>query len=154
MSARSKNHFDQGPSPGADCYIRAPAIYATMLTLDAIAERRIREAQERGEFDDLPGAGAPLEPEDTALVPEELRAAYRILKNSGFLPPELQVYREIREVEQLLQRVVDDGERARLVSRINFLLGRSAAGRRRGDLRVDQHYFEKLAERLECRRKG
>lgn len=123
-----------------------------MLTLDAIVERRIREAQERGEFDDLPGAGAPLEPEDNALVPEDLRAAYRILKNSGFLPPELEVHREIREVEQLLQRVADDGERMRLVSRINFLLGRGAAGRRRGDLRVDQQYFERIAERLEQRR--
>jgi hypothetical protein len=119
-----------------------------MLTLDAIAERRIREAQERGEFDGLPGAGAPLELDDDALVPEDLRVAYRILKNSGFLPPELQVYGEIREVEQFLQRVADDGERARLLSRINFLLGRSTAGRRRGDLRVDEQYFERLAERL------
>jgi len=120
-----------------------------MLTLDAIAERRIREAQERGEFDDLPGAGAPLDLEDDALVPAELRAAYRVLKNSGFLPPELEIYREIRDVEQLLQRVADDDERVRVMSRINFLLGRSAAGGRHGDLRIDQEYFERLAERLE-----
>jgi hypothetical protein len=125
-----------------------------MLTLDAIAERRIREAQERGDFDDLPGAGAPLDLHDDALVPEDLRAAYRVLKNSGFLPPELETHREIREVEELLRRVDDDGERMQLVSRINFLLGRSAAGRRHGNLRVDQDYFEKLAERLEQRRKG
>jgi hypothetical protein len=122
-----------------------------MLTLDAIAERRIREAQERGEFDDLPGAGAPLELDDDALVPEELRAAYRVLKNSGFLPPELEICREIRDVEQLLRRVADDDERARLMSRINFLLGRGAAGRRHGDLRIDQEYFERLAERLKPR---
>jgi hypothetical protein len=125
-----------------------------MLTLDAIAERRIREAQERGEFDDLPGAGAPLDLDDDALVPEDLRAAYRVLKNSGFLPPELEVYREIRDVEQLLQRVEDDGERMVILSRLNFLLSRSAAGRRCGDLRVDEHYFERLAERLNQRRKG
>ena len=122
-----------------------------MLVLDVIVEKRIREAQERGEFDDLPGAGAPLEPEDNALVPEELRAAYRLLKNSGFLPPELEIYREIRDAEQLLQRVADDDERARIMSRINFLLGRNAAGRRHGNLRVDQEYFEKLAERLKPR---
>jgi hypothetical protein len=102
----------------------------------------------------LPGAGAPLELEDEALVPQDLRAGYRVLKNSGFLPPELEIYREIRDVEQLLQRVADDDERARLMSRINFLLGRSAAGRRHGDLRVSQDYFEKLAERLEGRRQG
>jgi len=122
-----------------------------MLILDVIAEKRIREARERGEFDDLPGAGAPLDLEDDALVPAELRAAYRVLKNSGFLPPELEIYSEIRDAEQLLQRVADDDERTRLVSRINFLLGRSAAGRRHGDLRIDQEYFERLAERLKPR---
>jgi hypothetical protein len=68
-----------------------------MLSLDAIAERRIREAQERGELDDLPGAGAPLALDDDALIPEDLRAAYRVLKNSGFLPPELDaVARSVR----------------------------------------------------------
>jgi hypothetical protein len=123
-----------------------------MLSLDAITERRIREAQERGEFDDLPGAGAPLDLDDDALVPEELRAAYRLLKNSGFLPPELEAHREIREVEQLLQRIDDGGERAAILSRLNFLLSRTAAGRRHGSLQVDGYYFEKLAERLEQRR--
>jgi hypothetical protein len=37
------------------------------------------------------------------------------------------------------------------MSRINFLLGRGAAGRRHGDLRIDQEYFERLAERLKRR---
>lgn len=121
-----------------------------MLFLDAAAERRIREAQERGEFDGLPGAGAPLDLGDDALVPEDLRAAYRVLRNSGLVPPELESHRELRDIEQLLQRAADNDERLRLVSRINFLLGRAAAGRR-GDLRVDEQYFEKLAERLKPR---
>ncbi len=125
-----------------------------MLSLDAIAEQRIREAQTRGEFDDLPGAGAPLELDDDALVPDDLRAAYRVLKNAGFLPPELELHREIREIEQLLQRVEDESGRARLVSRINFLLGRSAAGRLHGNLRVQDAYLKKIAERLEPRRKA
>src|SRR4030095_1313749 len=93
-----------------------------MNALDRLAEQRIREAQENGEFDDLPGAGAPLEFDDDALVPEDLRVAYRLLKNSGFLPPELEAHREIRHLEQLLQTVEDDGRRASLLSRINFLL--------------------------------
>ena len=118
-----------------------------MLTLDAIAERRIREAQERGEFDGLPGAGAPLPLDDDALVPEDLRAAYRVLRNSGHLPPELDAHREIREIEQLL-RAAGDAERSRLVSRMNFLMSRSPARGRRGDLRVEQDYLEKFAERL------
>jgi hypothetical protein len=124
-----------------------------MSAWDAIAERRISEAQARGELDDLPGAGAPLALDDDALVPEDLRVAHRILKNAGLLPPQLEPHREIREIEALLLQV-DDGEgRTRLISRINFLLARSAAGRRQGDLRVEQSYAEKLSERLEQRRR-
>ena len=124
-----------------------------MLGLDAIAERRIREAQARGELDDLPGAGAPLVLDDDALVPEDLRAAYRVLKNAGFLPSELEAHGEIRKIEQLLQRVEDEFERARLLSRINFLLSRTVQGRPHGSLRVQEAYLEKIAERLELRRR-
>lgn len=123
-----------------------------MLTLDLLAEQHIREAQERGEFDNLPGAGAPLALDDDALVPEELRVAYRLLKNAGFVPPELDAHCEIRELEQMLQAVEDNGRRSALLSRINFLLGRSAAGKRRGDLRIESVYFEKIAEKLERNR--
>jgi hypothetical protein len=123
-----------------------------MQVFDTLVERRIREAKEAGEFDDLPGAGAPLEFDDDALVPEELRAAYRLLKNSGFLPPELEAHREIRQLEQLLQTVEDDGKRSSLLARINFLLGRATAIRHRSDLRVESAYYEKIAESLERRR--
>lgn len=55
-----------------------------MLALEIIAERKIEEAIERGEFDDLPGAGQPLDLDDLdPSLPEELRLAYRILKNAG-----------------------------------------------------------------------
>ena len=55
-----------------------------------LAERRIEEAIARGEFDELPGAGRPLELDDVdPLLPEELRLAYRILKNAGFSPAEI-----------------------------------------------------------------
>lgn len=50
--------------------------------LEFIAERRIAEAIAKGELDNLPGQGRPLELGDDALVPEELRLAYRILKNA------------------------------------------------------------------------
>lgn len=122
-----------------------------MSFLDIIAERRMDEARERGEFDNLPGSGAPLELGDDALVPEDLRVAHRILKNAGLLPPQLEPHREIREVEALLLQTDDDGGRARLLSRINFLIARSAAGRHHGDLRIEQAYAEKLSEQLERR---
>jgi hypothetical protein len=56
------------------------------MTLQLIAERRIAEAAVQGEFDDLPGAGKPLDLAEDPLVPEEQRMANRILKNAGFAP--------------------------------------------------------------------
>lgn len=68
-----------------------------------IAERKIEEAIERGELDDLPLRGRPI-PEDMAGVPEEYRAAYRILKNANVLPEELQLMQEIRQLRARLRQ--------------------------------------------------
>ncbi len=66
-----------------------------MWFLTELAERRIAEAREQGAFDNLPGAGQPLPEEETnPLVPEHQRMAWRVLKNSGFLPPELEMHKE------------------------------------------------------------
>jgi len=66
-----------------------------LRALDELIESRIREAQQRGEFDGLPGAGRPLPDEDRVGVPEDLRVAYRILKNAGCVPPEIDALRDV-----------------------------------------------------------
>ena len=69
--------------------------------LEFLAERKIAEAVSRGELDGLPGEGKPLDLDGDALVPEELRLAHRILKNAGFVPPEVRTLNEIAELERL-----------------------------------------------------
>jgi hypothetical protein len=69
--------------------------------LEFLAERKIAEAIEKGELDDLPGEGRPLDLDDVALVPEDLRMAHRILKNAGFIPPEVHTLNEIAELERI-----------------------------------------------------
>jgi hypothetical protein len=89
---------------------------------DQIAEKRIAEAIERGEFDDLPGAGRPLELDDDAHIPEDLRVAYRILKNAGYVPPEVDSLRQIGELERLVMaHDVDSPEKAKLLRKIALL---------------------------------
>jgi hypothetical protein len=61
-----------------------------VLALEFIAERKIAEAAAQGEFDNLPGAGQPLDLAEDPLVPEEQRMANRILRNAGFKPPEVE----------------------------------------------------------------
>lgn len=65
-----------------------------MHAFDFVAERKIDEALARGELDNLPGMGRPLDLEDDSLVPEELRMAYRILKNAGYVPREVEAARK------------------------------------------------------------
>jgi len=79
-----------------------------MWLLDQWAERHIRDAQQQGEFDDLPGSGEPLRLDDDAHVPPELRAAYRLLKNAGCLPPELAQRKEAMALADLLKTVQRD----------------------------------------------
>jgi hypothetical protein len=119
--------------------------------IDAKVEERVARAQADGEFDDLPGAGRPLDLQDDLLVPEELRAAYRILKNAGFVPPEVQALQEIRTLEQLIHASVDDAERRRAISRLNLMFTRAAEARRthgQGGLHLDADYYEQVIERL------
>ena len=92
-----------------------------MLILDMLVEQRIEAALAAGEFDDLPGAGKPLALDDDALVPEELRGAHRILKNAGFIPPEIETRREIATVASLLRHATDAGERRRAIARLALL---------------------------------
>ncbi len=73
-----------------------------MWFLTQIAEKRIEEARDRGELDNLPGAGKPLCFDEDTLVPEHQRMAYRILKNSGYLPPELEMHREAVEIASVV----------------------------------------------------
>jgi len=90
-----------------------------MRTFTLLAERRILEAQQQGAFDDLPGKGKPLIFEDLTGVPEELRMGYKILKNAGFIPPELQLQQEIISLRELLERCSDEEERKLLKKRLS-----------------------------------
>ena len=74
----------------------------TMDILAKIAEQRIREAMERGEFDNLPFHGKPIKLDDLVGVPEHLRMGYKILKNAGVLPEEMQLKKEMVSLKNLL----------------------------------------------------
>ncbi|MCU6162889.1 DUF1992 domain-containing protein [Enterobacter bugandensis] len=88
-----------------------------MWLLDQWAERHIRDAQNKGDFDNLPGSGEPLELEDDSHIAPELRAGYRLLKNAGCLPPELEQRREAIELVDLLKGIRQDDHRHKELSR-------------------------------------
>lgn len=120
-----------------------------MDVVDRLAEQRIREAMEQGAFDDLPGRGRPLELDDDSLVPEELRAGYRVLKNAGFLPLELQLRKDIENAEALLLGIEDAAERSHAQARLDWLRLQLDSCRRGrgGSLRLSEYQY-RLLQRL------
>ena len=91
---------------------------------EKIVEERILKAQENGSFDNLEGSGKPIRYEDETGIPEDLRLAYKILKNAGCVPPELETSREIRKTEDLLEKETEIEETYRLMKKLNMLLRR------------------------------
>ncbi|EJJ4226577.1 DUF1992 domain-containing protein [Salmonella enterica] len=79
-----------------------------MWLLDQWAERHIIDAQTKGDFENLAGSGEPLILDDDSHVPPELRAGYRLLKNAGCLPPELEQRKEAIQLLDLLKGIRQD----------------------------------------------
>ncbi len=112
-----------------------------MWLIDQLVEQHIRDAQEKGELSNLPGEGAPLQLDDDSGVPPELRTAYRLLKNSGFIPPELALRREALELTDLLRELDPTNEQAHnLAKRLALLeIKLQQAGMNTEFLRGDYH---------------
>ncbi len=126
-----------------------------MFLLDQLAEARILNALEKGELSHLPGEGKPLRLDNDSAVPEELRVAYRMLKNAGFLPPELQARKELREVEQLLLRMPESIERVRAKAKLDLLRLQVSEYRGRPvNLMIEDQYYQNLIDRIEDRSKN
>ena len=120
-----------------------------MLIFDLMAEQKIAEAISRDELADLPGEGRPLDLDDDALVPEDLRMAYRILKNAGFVPPEVELVRDIGDLERQIESLSAGGVRTQALRKLQLLRMRLESSRRRpGALRADTAYLEKLVSKL------
>ncbi len=120
---------------------------------EKIVEERIREAQRRGEFNNLPGSGKPLEFADVGHVPEELRMAYKILKNADCLPPEIETKKEIRCAEDLLAGMTDAVEKYHLIKKLNFLIMKLNASRKSSvELDMPQVYADQITHKMELKK--
>jgi len=115
-----------------------------------IVEERIRKAQQKGEFDNLEGSGKPLNLLDDQAVAEELRLAYKILKNADCLPPEIELKKEIQQTEQLLSGMGETAAKYRTMKKLNFLIMKLNTLRKTSiDLEAPQKYSGKLIKKLE-----
>lgn len=117
--------------------------------MDKLIEERIRKAQAEGAFDNLPGEGKPLNLDDDQLIPEELRMVCRVLKNAGYVPPEVEELRELRQLEAVVVGDALEGERLAARKRMEFLLIKlEQSGMARVAQAAWNQYADKVAARL------
>lgn len=120
-----------------------------MFEFERIAEQRILDAIARGELDNLPGAGEPLDLDDDALVPAEMRLAFRVLKNAGFIPEEIRLRREISDLEAIMRDPAGDPVQQRALKRLALLRTRLAGRRgRETAFDVEAEYRQKVLNAL------
>jgi hypothetical protein len=118
-----------------------------------LADNRIREAMEAGDFDDLQGKGQPLNLEDDSHIPPELRMAYKILKNADCLPPELALRQEVVQLQDLVAAMPDEAEKLKQMRRLNFLIMKLSMMRPvSNELLEHDLYTPKVLERLESKK--
>nr|WP_096400387.1 DnaJ family domain-containing protein [Candidatus Desulfovibrio trichonymphae] len=106
-------------------------------------------------MDNLPGRGRPLELEDMSHIPEELRMAYKILRNAACLPPEQKEGKEISRLTEMLDQCEDEQERVHQMQKLRFMTLKAQTRYQRHIL-IEQEdmYYPRLLERLNSLKKN
>lgn len=99
------------------------------MSFDQLVEAKIREALDQGRLDHLRVSGQPLRLDEYFSLPEEYRLIYTLLKDSGFIPEEVSLLRELGEVKAQLESTTDAAKQRELQQqmenkklRLNLLL--------------------------------
>jgi len=120
-----------------------------MQIFEKLAEEKIIAAMRRGDFNALPGAGKPLPADDLIHVPEELRMAYKVLKNAGCVPPELELRCEISTLEMQVNRYMDSAAKKQSLKKLCCLYMRlDEAGGRKANLALQDEYYQKVLQKM------
>ena len=84
------------------------------MSIEKAVEAIIREAQERGDFDNLKGKGQPIDLNAYFETPEDLRLAYSALKNAGIVSAEVELLQEIAALKERLTSTYEESQRSRI----------------------------------------
>lgn len=118
--------------------------------LQQIAEQRIAKAIEEGSLKIDSWKNRPLPLDDDSFVPDDLKMAYKILKNSGYVPPEIETRKEIQKLEDLIVKTEDSHQRVKQMKKLDLLMRKIDAQRSRpSSIEHDDAYFRKIVEKID-----
>lgn len=124
-------------------------VFIMLTGFEKIIEKRIQQAQKKGIFDHLPGYGSPVELDSERHISEDLRMAYKILKNADCVPPEIELKKKIILTEELLAGMKETAEKYHLLKKLNFLIMKLNSMQNRSIVfEVPQQYTHNLVERF------
>lgn len=126
-----------------------------MNILQLIAERKIDEAIKEGRLKIDGWQGRPLPDDADPYMPEDLKMAYKILKNAGFVPPEVETRREIERLEEIIAGSIDEQTRLKQMKKLEVLLRKLAMMRpEAGNIALQEEYYRKIVERVSVHTKN
>ncbi|GIN74602.1 hypothetical protein J14TS2_50770 [Bacillus sp. J14TS2] len=120
-----------------------------MDRFERMTEEKIRKAYEEGAFDHLPGAGKPLPPDSLQGIPDDLKMAYRMMKNAGFSPDEMNVKKEIMSIEDLIRHSEDKMEKDELKKELNQKLAEYNRLMSKKRMKTNSSVFRKYQDQIE-----
>ncbi len=120
-----------------------------MHSLRMIAEKKISRAIKDGTLKMDGWKDRPLPPEDDHMVPKDLKMAYKVLKNAGFVPPEIQLRKDINKLEDLIAKTEDEHTRVKQIKKLDFLLLKLNMMQKR-PIQLEEHknYHIKIVEKI------
>ena len=84
------------------------------MGIERLVEKKIREAMEKGEFDNLAGRGQPVDLSDYFAAPEDVRLGYRLLRDAKIVPEELELLREAAALKDELEHCSTEDEKRKV----------------------------------------
>jgi hypothetical protein len=84
------------------------------MSIEKFVEDQIKKAMAEGEFDNLSGKGQPIDLDGYFQTPEHLRLCYSMLKNSQFIPEEVQMLKDIEALREQLAACSDESQKNQL----------------------------------------
>lgn len=110
-----------------------------MSSTEDLVESQIEKARQRGDFDNLKGAGKPVNLEENPFEPAEMRMAYKILKDNDFAPYWIELGKEIdNDISKFWKEV----EHFKQYTRIFYQDKHSQSARERFEKKKAQFYYE------------
>lgn len=89
------------------------------MSYETFIEKQIQKAIAEGKFDNLEGAGKPINLDDYFATPEDVRVGYSVLKSQKFVPDEIHRLKEIGELKEKINLCTDAQEKVKLTKILN-----------------------------------